>query len=111
MYKRNSMVAYQQNELISSTELVKKFSDVMKRIREKSVAKIGVLKNNKLEAVVISTQEYEHLKALEELFESQNVLSADLSRYSEKVNVGMNSSISNKTHEEIFEILAKRYAN
>ena len=40
------MVAYQQNELISSTELVKKFAQVMNLVKEKSVAKMGVLKNN-----------------------------------------------------------------
>ena len=105
------MVAYQENELISSTELVKKFADVMKRIREKSVAKIGVLKNNKLEAVVISTQEYERLKAVEELLRMQDALGDDLSHYSTKVKAGMESSISKKAHDEIFEELAKRYAN
>ena len=105
------MVAYQQNELISSTELVKKFADVMKRIREKSVAKIGVLKNNKLEAVVISTQEYERLKAVEGLLRMQDGLGDDLSHYSAKVKAGMESSIRKKTHDEIFEELAKRYAN
>ena len=104
------MVAYQQNELISSTELVKKFADVMKRVREKSVAKIGVLKNNRLEAVVISTQEYEHLKGLEALLLKQGDL-ADLISYQEQVRVGMASPISTKSHHQIFEALKKRYAD
>ena len=38
------MVAYQKNELISATELAKKFGQVMTQIKEKSVEKIGVLK-------------------------------------------------------------------
>ena len=37
-------------------------------LKEQSMDKIGILKNNKLEAVVISTDEYERLKSLEELF-------------------------------------------
>ena len=104
------MVAYQQNELISSTELVKKFAQVMKLVKEKSVAKMGVLKNNRLEAVVISTEEYEHLKALEALVSMQVDLTDDLSHYAEKVKVGMHSPVSQKSHEEIFEELSKRYA-
>ena len=104
------MVAYQQNELISSTELVKKFADVMKRVRENSVAKIGVLKNNRLEAVVISTQEYEHLKRLEELLLRQVDL-GDLISYKEQVRAGMASALSTKSHSEIFEALEKRYAD
>lgn len=103
------MVAYQQNELISSTELVKKFAQVMNLVKGKSVAKMGVLKNNKLEAVVISTEEYEHLKALEELVSMQAYIPDDLSHYAEKVKKGMRSPVSQKSHEEIFEELSKRY--
>ena len=104
------MVAYQQNELISSTELVKKFAQVMNLVKEKGVAKMGVLKNNKLEAVVISTEEYEHLKALEELVSMQVNITDDLSHFANKVKTGMNSPVSQKSHEEIFEELSKRYA-
>ncbi|MGJ0361799.1 hypothetical protein [Aliarcobacter cryaerophilus] len=39
----------------------------MSDIKEHTVEKVGVLKNNKLETVVISTQEYERLKPIEEL--------------------------------------------
>ncbi len=105
------MVAYRENELISSTELVKKFADVMKKIRDKSVEKIGVLKNNKLEAVVISTSEYERLKAVEALMEMQGSIENDLSQYRDKVHASLSSPISKMTHEEIFEDLEKRYAN
>ena len=79
------MVAYQKNELISATELAKKFGQVMSQIKEKSVEKIGVLKNNKLEAVVISTEEYEHLKMIEDLHSLSAEIPDDLSRYREKI--------------------------
>jgi PHD/YefM family antitoxin component YafN of YafNO toxin-antitoxin module len=67
------MVAYKSNELISSSDLAKKFGKVLGMITQHSVEKIGVLKNNKLEAVVISTEEYERLKELEELVEHQQI--------------------------------------
>jgi len=63
------MVKYAQNELFSITDFTKQLGSVVKSIKNHSIDKIGILKNNKLEAVVISTDEYERLKALEELLE------------------------------------------
>jgi len=105
------MVAYQKDELISATELAKKFGQVMTQIKEKTVDKIGVLKNNKLEAVVISTEEYEHLKMIEELHSVSRGIPDDLSRYSGKIQKAIASGISEKSHEEIFGDLKKRYGS
>jgi PHD/YefM family antitoxin component YafN of YafNO toxin-antitoxin module len=63
------MVKYAQNELLSITDFTKQIGSVVGSIKEHSIEKIGILKNNKLEAVVISTDEYERLKELEEMFE------------------------------------------
>lgn len=63
-------VKYAPNELLSITDFTKKIAAILKGIKEESCEKIGILKNNKLEAVVISTDEYEHLKSLEALFEA-----------------------------------------
>ncbi len=63
------MVKYAQNELFSITDFTKQIGSVVGSIKEHSIEKIGILKNNRLEAVVISTDEYERLKALEEEME------------------------------------------
>lgn len=63
-------VKYAPDELLSITDFTKKIAGVLKGIKDQSMDKIGILKNNKLEAVVISTDEYEKLKSLEELFET-----------------------------------------
>lgn len=63
------MLKYAQNELFSITDFTKQIGSVVSSIKEHSLEKIGILKNNKLEAVVISTDEYEKLKELEEMFE------------------------------------------
>lgn len=60
------MVSYTQNELLSITDFTKSISKVLGKLRGRYIEKIGVLKNNKLEAVVISTDEYERLKEIEE---------------------------------------------
>jgi len=63
------MVKYAQNELFSITDFTKQIGSVIRNIKEHSFEKIGILKNNKLEAVVISTDEYERLKNIEAQFE------------------------------------------
>ena len=63
------MVSYTQNELLSITDFTKQISKVLTDVKERSLEKVGILKNNRLEAVVISTQEYEKLKKLEEYLE------------------------------------------
>ena len=63
------MVKYAQSELFSITDFTKQIGSVVGSIKEHSLDKIGILKNNRLEAVVISTDEYEYLKALEESVE------------------------------------------
>ena len=56
------MVAYKSNEMMSSTDVAKNFGAVLSKLANHEVDKIGVLKNNKLEAVVLSALEYEQLR-------------------------------------------------
>lgn len=63
------MVKYAKNELFSITDFTKQIGSAVSSIKEHSLEKIGILKNNRLEAVVISTDEYERLKELEERIE------------------------------------------
>ena len=63
------MVKYAQNELFSITDFTKQIGSVVSSVKKHSLEKVGILKNNKLEAVVISTDEYERLKAYEEMVE------------------------------------------
>jgi len=60
------MVNYTENELFSITDFTKKISTLLKDVKNNSLEKIGVLKNNRLEAVVLSTAEYTRLKKIEE---------------------------------------------
>lgn len=60
------MVKYAENELFSITDFTKQISSLLKEIKNHSLEKIGVLKNNRLEVVVLSTEEYNRLKKIEE---------------------------------------------
>ena len=60
------MVRYSENELFSITDFTKQISTLSKKIKNNTLEKIGILKNNRLEVVVLSTEEYSRLKAIEE---------------------------------------------
>jgi hypothetical protein len=60
------MVRYAENELFSITDFTKQISSLLKDIKNNTIEKIGVLKNNRLEVVVLSTEEYSRLKKIEE---------------------------------------------
>lgn len=60
------MVKYSENELYSITDFAKKLSSIVKGIKESSIEKVGILKNNKLEVVVIASEEYSRLKDIEQ---------------------------------------------
>lgn len=56
------MVSYATNELVSSSDFAKKFGSYLSQIKNDSVEKLAILKNNKVEAVLISKDEYEAMK-------------------------------------------------
>ena len=55
------MVAYSQNELVSATEISKQFGEYISKVKSGLLNKIGILKNNKLNAVIVSVEEYERM--------------------------------------------------
>ncbi|QKJ23812.1 type II toxin-antitoxin system Phd/YefM family antitoxin [Poseidonibacter lekithochrous] len=68
------MVTYSTNELISSSELAKKFGTYLSQIKDNTVDKLAVLKNNKVEAVIISKDEYEAMKEALKEVEAKKIL-------------------------------------
>ena len=57
------MVAYRTDELVSSSDFAKKFGSYLSMIKENSVDKLAILKNNKVEAVMVSKDEYEMMSS------------------------------------------------
>jgi PHD/YefM family antitoxin component YafN of YafNO toxin-antitoxin module len=67
------MVTYASNELISSSEFAKKFGSYLSQIKESTIDKIAVLKNNKVEAVLVSKDDYERMSAALEIMEHREI--------------------------------------
>jgi len=65
------MISYTTNELISSSEFAKKFGSYLSQITNNVVGKLAILRNNKVEAVLISKDEYERMQYALEVYEHQ----------------------------------------
>lgn len=70
------MITYAANELVSSSDFAKKFGSYLTQIKENSVEKLAILKNNKVEAVMISKEEFEKMSEALKLVEKQQFLSS-----------------------------------
>lgn len=56
------MTTYSKDEMITATEVVRNFSAVLKSVSQKEKEKVAVVKNNKIEAIFISADQYEKMK-------------------------------------------------
>ena len=70
------MVTYATNELVSSSELAKKFGSYLLQLTNNTVDKFAILKNNKVEAVLVSKDEYEAMKEALKKVESEQILTS-----------------------------------
>ena len=67
------MTTYTTNELIPSSEFAKRFGTYLSQITSSSIDKLAILKNNKVEAVLISKDDYERMHEALEYIENQEI--------------------------------------
>ena len=67
------MTAYARDEIVPATEVARNFSAIYKSIVEHKKEKIAVSKNNKLELVMLPIDEYERMRAAQELLEHMEI--------------------------------------
>lgn len=67
------MMAYARDEIVPATEVARSFSAIYRSIVEHKKEKIAVSKNNKLELVMLSIDEYERMCAAQELLEHMEI--------------------------------------
>jgi len=68
------MVTYSKNELVSATEISKQFGEYINKVKDGSLDKIGVLKNNKLNAIIVSVEEYERMSKALDMLEDAEII-------------------------------------
>lgn len=85
------IATYTDDEMISIGEMTNGFKESIERLKTKKVEKIAIMKNDKPEAILISTDEYERLKS--------QIYWASLSE----------EEYLKKAHEELYNPDAKSY--
>lgn len=55
------MLAYNANELFSTTEVAKNFAAITSKLYRKELEKIGILKNNKLDLILLKSEDFEKI--------------------------------------------------
>lgn len=68
------MVFYSQDELASSTDISKQFGHYLSNVSSGVIEKLAILKNNKIEAVMIPASIYESLINLLDEQENEEIL-------------------------------------
>ena len=67
------MIAYTRNELVPVSELAKNLDKFLNTVRNHSRKKIAVVRNDRLEAVIMSAGEYERICEAVELMEHTDI--------------------------------------
>ena len=78
------MVTYSREEIISTSEMARSFSTVLKEIMNHTKERFAISKNNKLEAVVLPIDEYERLKEAYDLMEHMEIYNTVQARKNSK---------------------------
>jgi PHD/YefM family antitoxin component YafN of YafNO toxin-antitoxin module len=65
-------VAYTRDEMIDITELSKSLDSVIDKLKNNTIDKIAIIKDNKPEVVIITTCEYERIKTISDKISSND---------------------------------------
>jgi PHD/YefM family antitoxin component YafN of YafNO toxin-antitoxin module len=77
------------NQMVPITRLQKELTQTVRDLSNSGKA-VYILKNNNMEAVLLSYHEYEYLKEIEEIFEQfeiKNIIEARLEKYHPQKNI------------------------
>jgi len=69
----NMAVYYTKEEMIGITELAKSLNFFIKQLKNQTIDKIAIMKNNRPEAVVIPIERYEALEEIEKIVEQISI--------------------------------------
>ena len=63
------MVTYTKEEIISSSTITRSLGDILNKLKNHQYNKIAIVRNNKMEAVIVPLEDYEELMKISELSE------------------------------------------
>ncbi len=86
------MVAYKRDEIISTSDVSRGFSNILNNIINHTKERFVISKNNKLEAIILDIEEYERLRTVYDMLEEKEIEQLLLNRRTEDKEVS-NSKI------------------
>jgi len=63
------MIAYTKEEIIPSTAVSRNFGDILNKLSKHTLSKVAVIRNNKIEAIILPIETYENIFNNSELSE------------------------------------------
>ena len=66
-------IAYTRDEMVGITELSRSLNSFVDKVKSHTVEKLAIMKNNKPEAIIVPTLEYEKMKALSDMVEYHTI--------------------------------------
>ena len=88
-YNTEKNMLVEAKQMVPITRLQKELTQTVRKLSDSGKA-VYILKNNNMEAVLLSYQEYEHLKTLEEIFEQYEIkkmIETRMKKYNPKSNI------------------------
>jgi PHD/YefM family antitoxin component YafN of YafNO toxin-antitoxin module len=70
------MLTFAKEELVPSTVVSRSLSSILNRLKDHSLNKVAVMRNNEMEAIILPIEEYEILQSIMEKDEYRNIYSA-----------------------------------
>jgi len=67
------MVTYAKDEMVGVTELGKSLGAYLDKVTSHTMNKLAIIRRNKPEAVIVSIEDYEHMKAAAEYLEDLEI--------------------------------------
>lgn len=83
------MIYYTKDEIQSSTVVARNFGSMLDSLKQKKLEKVAVMRNNVIEAILISVEEYERLNELDNIEEHKENFQIIKSRESESIDHGI----------------------
>jgi PHD/YefM family antitoxin component YafN of YafNO toxin-antitoxin module len=80
------MISYQKEELVSSSIISRNIGDYLNKLNKKELEKIAVMRNNKIEAVILPIETYEEIFSIDDLNEHIEISNLIQSRTTDKAN-------------------------
>ena len=67
------MITYTKEEILPSSVISKNFGGILDQLRKKKLKKVAVIRNNKMEAIIIPINEYEFIKQASDYLERLDI--------------------------------------